>query len=108
MQCPSCSAQAPAGSKFCGQCGAALPFPCPSCGHANPAQNKFCLQCGASLSSPASPAIAPAGSRSASTAVTSSPAERRQLTVLFCDMVGSSALSTRLDPEEQSEIIAAF
>jgi class 3 adenylate cyclase/predicted ATPase len=34
--------------------------------------------------------------------------ERRQLTILFCDMVGSSALSTRLDPEEQGEVIAAF
>jgi class 3 adenylate cyclase len=27
---------------------------------------------------------------------------------MFCDMVGSSALSTRLDPEEQGEVIAAF
>jgi class 3 adenylate cyclase len=27
---------------------------------------------------------------------------------MFCDMVGSSALSTRLDPEEQSDVIAAF
>jgi len=35
-------------------------------------------------------------------------AERRQLTILFCDMVGSSALSTRLDPEEQSDVIATF
>jgi class 3 adenylate cyclase len=34
--------------------------------------------------------------------------ERRQLTILFCDMVGSSVLSTRLDPEEQGEVIAAF
>jgi len=37
-----------------------------------------------------------------------STAERRQLTIMFCDMVGSSALSTRLDPEEQGEVIAAF
>jgi class 3 adenylate cyclase len=35
-------------------------------------------------------------------------AERRQLTVMFCDMVGSSTLSTRLDPEEQGDVIAAF
>jgi class 3 adenylate cyclase len=35
-------------------------------------------------------------------------AERRQLTIMFCDMVGSSALATRLDPEEQSDVIAAF
>jgi class 3 adenylate cyclase len=39
---------------------------------------------------------------------TASAAERRQLTIMFCDIVGSSALSTRLDPEEQGDIIAAF
>jgi hypothetical protein len=35
-------------------------------------------------------------------------AERRQLTVMFCDLVGSTALSTRLDPEDLREIIAAY
>ena len=35
-------------------------------------------------------------------------AERRQLTVLFCDLVGSSALSERLDPEDFSEVIRAY
>jgi class 3 adenylate cyclase/predicted ATPase/ABC-type lipoprotein export system ATPase subunit len=34
--------------------------------------------------------------------------ERRNITVLFCDMVGSSALSTRLDPEDLREILRAF
>jgi predicted ATPase/class 3 adenylate cyclase len=34
--------------------------------------------------------------------------ERRHLTVLFCDLVGSTALSTRLDPEELHEIIEAY
>jgi class 3 adenylate cyclase len=35
-------------------------------------------------------------------------AERRQLTVMFCDLVGSTALSARLDPEELREIIGAY
>jgi class 3 adenylate cyclase len=35
-------------------------------------------------------------------------AERRQLTVMFCDLVGSTALSTRLDPEDLRGIIGAF
>ena len=35
-------------------------------------------------------------------------AERRQLTVMFCDLVGSTALSTRLDPEDMREIIGAY
>src|SRR5215472_6301095 len=35
-------------------------------------------------------------------------AERRQLTVTFCDLVGSTALSARLDPEDLREVIAAY
>jgi class 3 adenylate cyclase/predicted ATPase len=35
-------------------------------------------------------------------------AERRQLTVMFCDLVGSTLLSTRLDPEDLREVIAAY
>ena len=35
-------------------------------------------------------------------------AERRQLTVMFCDLVGSTELSARLDPEDLREVIAAY
>ena len=35
-------------------------------------------------------------------------AERRQLTVMFCDLVGSTSLSARLDPEDMREIIGAY
>jgi class 3 adenylate cyclase len=35
-------------------------------------------------------------------------AERRQLTVMFCDLVGSSALSTRYDPEDLRELIGDY
>jgi class 3 adenylate cyclase/predicted ATPase len=35
-------------------------------------------------------------------------AERRQLTVMFCDLVGSTALSARLDPEDYREVIGAY
>ena len=37
-----------------------------------------------------------------------SAAERRHLTIMFCDLVGSTALSTRLDPEELQEIIGGY
>src|SRR6516162_9984372 len=43
-----------------------------------------------------------------SAAMVSSEAERRQLTVMFCDLVGSTGLSSRLDPEDLREIIAAY
>jgi class 3 adenylate cyclase/predicted ATPase len=45
--------------------------------------------------------VAPAGAVSAD-------AERRQLTVMFCDLVDSTALSARLDPEDLREVIAAY
>jgi class 3 adenylate cyclase len=35
-------------------------------------------------------------------------AERRQLTVMFCDLVGSTELSTRLDPEDMRDVIRAY
>ncbi|MGC2201069.1 MAG: AAA family ATPase, partial [Stellaceae bacterium] len=41
-------------------------------------------------------------------AIDTATAERRQLTVMFCDLVGSTALSTRFDPEDLREIIAAY
>src|SRR6516162_7792657 len=40
--------------------------------------------------------------------VGTSTAERRHLTVMFCDLVGSTALSTRYDPEDLREIVGAY
>jgi class 3 adenylate cyclase/predicted ATPase len=58
-------------------------------------------------------AISALGSDVASTAASpdappQAEAERRQLTVMFCDLVGSTALSARLDPEDLREVIAAY
>ena len=44
----------------------------------------------------------------AATAAISGEAERRQLTVMFCDLVGSTALSTRFDPEDLRELIGDY
>src|SRR5262245_383851 len=108
MHCPSCGAGLPEDSKFCGQCGTALPSACAACGRANPTEAKFCSACGASLLRDKSPSKAPTLSGGISAAAPTSPAERRQLTIMFCDMVSSSALSTRLDPEEQRDVVGAF
>lgn len=51
---------------------------------------------------------ASAGQASASTLAPSAEAERRQLTVMFCDLVGSTALSTQMDPEDLREIIRRY
>src|SRR5215472_391213 len=42
------------------------------------------------------------------TPVAAPEAERRQLTVMFCDLVGSTLLSARLDPEDLREVYAAY
>src|SRR3984885_2370316 len=55
---------------------------------------------GTSDQPPASPEITPTTSRT--------DAERRQLTVMFVDLVGSTALSARLDPEDMREIVGAY
>jgi class 3 adenylate cyclase/predicted ATPase len=60
----------------------------------------------AKLSLPESPAVPPAPAESA--AMPHDTAERRQLTVMFCDLVGSTALSTRLDPEDLRAIISTY
>ena len=54
-------------------------------------------------------AVVPAAETAAAVDVPApADAERRQLTVLFCDLVGSTALSSRLDPEDLREVIAAY
>src|SRR5262245_31143612 len=54
------------------------------------------------------PAAFPPRPQKSSEAAPQSDAERRQLTVLCCDMVGSTALSARLDPEDMRQVIAAY
>src|SRR6516165_1120937 len=108
MHCENCSANVPDGSKFCSECGTALPRACAACGHANPPQAKFCSECGTSINPGTAPATRPTTSRQASALAPGASAERRQVTIIFCDMVGSSALSTQLDPEEQRDVVSAF
>ena len=68
---------------------------CANCGFPNPWRFRFCGQCGALLGRPADHRASP-------------PGERRQLTVMYCDLVGSTALSARLDPEELRQVIRAY
>src|SRR3984885_925310 len=100
MDCLRCGATAPEGKRFCGDCGAPLPWRCAACGGANPHGSRFCGDCGVAAGSPGAPAPAephpPTGP------------ERRQLTVMFCDLIGSTALGARLDPEDLREVIAAY
>src|ERR1700747_3538450 len=73
---------------------------CPKCGFDNPQSFAFCGRCGSSTT-------LTNRSREA-TATKLLPAERRQLSVMFCDLVGSTALSGQLDPEELNEVIREY
>ena len=97
MRCPSCMAENPGARRFCAQCGSALPVACPSCGFENESGARFCGGCGKPIGEIAAPEPAAASPPRAESA------ERRQLTVMFCDLVGSTELSARLDPEDLRE-----
>jgi class 3 adenylate cyclase/predicted ATPase len=102
MDCSQCGGANPDGKRFCGDCGAPLPLRCSACGSDNPPGKKFCADCGAPLGT----SLPRKADEPAATPV--SAGERRQLTVIFCDLVGSTALSARLDPEDLLEIIGAY
>ena len=105
ITCRSCGATLSAESRFCSHCGTPQGTVCPACRHDNAPGSRFCSACGAKVASvPPSSQAAPTPPRPAGAA----RAERRQLTVMFCDLVGSTVLSTRLDPEDLREVIAAY
>ena len=116
MKCPKCQSENPNTQKFCGQCGARLEKVCPKCGSSNPPEHRFYGKCGHEL------VFAPApthGEPSFEEKLDSTQSylsggltenilaqrgknegERKQVTVMFCDMEGFTPLSERLDPEE--------
>ncbi len=75
---------------------------CAQCQQENPSNANFCNNCGASLNDPDDDSQL---SSLNDEKITERPAERRQLTILFCDLVGSTPLSERLDPEEYRQVI---
>jgi class 3 adenylate cyclase/predicted ATPase len=106
MECPNCGVDSLESARFCSQCGSALALSCPSCGNSEAPGSKFCTKCGASLhhvtsGTIASPDLAPVVSRATF-------AERCHLTVMFCDLVGSTALSVHLDVEDFHELIGTY
>ena len=118
MRCSNCGFENPEGMKFCGQCASPLRAPCPQCGFANPPGFAFCGQCATALT--AQPQTSALSSRSQVPGLSypavgpqtldarRSDGERRQLTVMFCDLVGSTPLSAQLDPEELREVIRTY
>src|SRR5215510_11912726 len=115
MQCPRCRAENREGRRFCGECGLSFASTCSSCGFLNEGSEKFCGGCGKSLNSAAASTEPKFTSPEAYTPkhlaekiLTSKAAlegERKQVTVLVCDIVDSSRLAERLDPEAMHEVM---
>src|SRR5882672_3930068 len=109
MQCLSCRAILPDAAKFCVECGAPAPLACAACGYVVSSRVNFCPECGARFGErDIQRGAAESRNESTPTDHVDARVERRQLTVLFCDLVGSTAMSTRLDPEDLREVIGAY
>jgi class 3 adenylate cyclase/predicted ATPase len=116
LRCSSCGSGNDAEAKFCNDCGAPLLVRCPACGHLNRTSANFCGQCAARLRE-APTKVKPASEPHPrpqpieTDALFNSRAfqdERRHLTVLFCDLVGSTEIAGNLDPEDWREIIMSY
>ncbi|GAA0568714.1 hypothetical protein GCM10009416_03670 [Craurococcus roseus] len=94
MDCVLCKSAAQTG-RFCSACGAKLPLVCPSCRAAADASARFCSDCGHALPSLDGGSI-----------WTERAGERKHVTVLFADLVGSLALLAE-DPEEATGLLDA-
>lgn len=112
MKCASCQHENESEDKFCSECGLSLVRKCDDCGAELKPAAKFCSKCGTSvaLSEPLRvPAPAPEHlPDELPHARAAHEGERRQLTVMFCDLVGSTALSAMLDPESLQSLLRAY
>ena len=104
-KCIKCQHENHPGSRFCNNCGTNLPITCQQCGTENNTDAKYCMICGTILSiskSRVNIEVPEAQKKE------KKEAERRQLTILFCDLVGSTPLSEKLDPEEFRQVITDY
>lgn len=124
MICALCQKGNPDSAAFCISCGAPLGAVCGQCGGELAPEAKFCHRCGHAVAAPQlpthpallravpasvgleqpKPPELPATPDAAQTSH-STEGERRILTVLFCDVQGSTAMAERLDPEEWADIM---
>jgi hypothetical protein len=108
MQCSQCQHQNNDTAKFCEECGTRFITACPQCGYQASLTAKFCAECGVSLTGKSKGKNSPSTPHILNPNAQPQTAERRQLTVLFCDLVGSTALSAQLDPEDYQAVVQAY
>jgi class 3 adenylate cyclase/tetratricopeptide (TPR) repeat protein len=114
MLCPQCQMENPPHANFCVECGNRLARRCEQCGVELPPEAKFCSDCGRAAEPMAG---RPPGRMSASaytprhlaekilTSRSALEGERKQVTILFCDIEESTRLAERLEPETMHELM---
>ena len=121
MKCPNCQFENREGVKFCNECGYKFELTCPECGATNPVGSKFCNECGSKLSLPIEQAPKDLSFDEKLTKIQKYlpkgltekilsqrdriEGERKQVTVMFCDMEGFTPLSELLGIEDAYSII---
>jgi class 3 adenylate cyclase/predicted ATPase len=138
MRCVNCQTALNPGAKFCPECGTPQPRACPACQAPVASGARFCQECGTALGAvrptaasgpegagsdrsepPAGPrpGMGAASSSGANTslspegmvaAVAAGAGERRQMSVIFCDLVNSVGISRQLDPEDLRDLIRDY
>ena len=99
MNCSNCGTENEPGRKFCKECGSALVIVCDACSAPNAPDSKFCGECGATIGTSAAPPVPAAATPST---------ERRLVSVLFADLVGSTNLAEGRDPEEVRDLLSRY
>jgi len=121
MKCPNCQTDNPENKKFCRECGADLVYPCPQCGAEILPADKFCGDCRYDLRKPEK---APTRDLSFDEKIDKIQrylpkgltekilsqrdkieGERKQVTVMFCDMEGFTPLVEQVGPEKAYAIM---
>ena len=121
MKCPKCQYENSADANFCGKCREKLFLICTQCGAENSPENSFCNKCGHDLTLPSEPAprelsldeklekiqrYLPKGlTEKILSQRDRIEGERKQVTVMFCDLVEYTSLSEKLDPEETYQLM---
>lgn len=125
MQCAKCGTDLLPGKPFCHACGAPAPTACPQCGREVQPGFRFCPDCGHEIAAapPVAAAAAPAPNERLARLASQVPrevaermlavggamaGERKRVTVLFCDLVGSTAIAEKLDPELYHDLLENY
>ncbi|HXW19912.1 MAG TPA: adenylate/guanylate cyclase domain-containing protein [Roseiarcus sp.] len=98
MRCSRCQTENRDGRRFCASCGVALAQAC-KCGYVNDAADRFCGGCGRPLEREVKAAV---------DRPVEADGDRRPVAIMFCDLVGYTRLSSKLDPEEVRALLEQF